>query len=68
MAQSKDSVTQAADSYVPPDPTQIEASKPEALLYWAKTLETGEEKIRQAVRKAGPLLEDVKKELGIAGV
>jgi len=32
------------------------------------TLETPPGKIQEAVRKVGPLLEDVKKELGIAGV
>jgi hypothetical protein len=53
--------------YVPPDPTRIE-KKPEALQFWARTLETPEDKLRKAVDKAGPLLEDVKKELGIAGV
>ena len=53
--------------YIPPDPTQIE-SKPEALDYWARTLETDPEKIRQAVTKVGPGLDKVKQELGIAGV
>lgn len=54
-------------SYRPPDPTQIEL-KPEALDYWARTLETKPENIRKAVQKVGPILETVKKELGIAGV
>ena len=53
--------------YQPPDPTKIE-NKPEALDFWARTLETDEQRIEKAVRKVGPLLEDVKKELGIAGV
>jgi hypothetical protein len=53
--------------YVPPDPTQIE-DNPGALRYWARTLETEEDRIRRAVRKVGPMLEAVKKELGIAGV
>jgi len=53
--------------YSPPDPTQIEL-KPEALDYWARTLETKPEKIKKAVQKVGPMLETVKKELGIAGV
>jgi hypothetical protein len=53
--------------YRPPDPTQIE-DKPEALAYWARTLETDEDRIRRAVRKVGPVLETVKKELGIGGV
>jgi hypothetical protein len=53
--------------YRPPDPTQIE-DKPDALRYWARTLETDEDRIRRALRKVGPLLEAVKKELGIAGV
>ena len=56
-----------AMEYQPPDPTLIEV-KPEALDYWARTLETDPEKIRKAVRKVGPVLETVKKELGIAGV
>ena len=54
-------------NYTPPDPTQIEL-EPEALDYWARTLETKPEKIRHAVRKVGPLLERVKQELGIGGV
>ena len=51
----------------PPDPTTIE-SDPEALRFWARTLETDESRIERAMKKVGPLLEDVKKELGIAGV
>jgi hypothetical protein len=54
--------------YAPPDPAKIDADNPEALRFWARTLETKEDKIRQAVRKVGPMLEKVKKELGIAGV
>ena len=57
----------AARRYDPPDPTRIEL-KPEALDYWAGTLATDAEKIRQAVRKVGPELETVKQELGIGGV
>jgi hypothetical protein len=53
--------------YQPPDPTKIE-TKPEALHFWARTLETDKNRLRKAVKKVGPLLEDVKKELGIAGV
>ena len=53
--------------YRPPDPTLIEV-KPQALEYRARTLETDPEKIRKAVQKVGPVLETVKKELGIAGV
>ena len=53
--------------YQPPDLTEIE-NKPPALDFWARTLETPAEKIRKAVEKVGPLLEDVKKELGIGGV
>jgi hypothetical protein len=56
-----------AREYVPPDPTLVE-DKPEALSYWARTLETPEDKIRRAVRKVGPVLETVKRELGIGGV
>lgn len=54
--------------YTPPDPAKIDAENPEALRFWARTLETQEDKIRQAVRKVGPMLEKVKTELGIAGV
>jgi hypothetical protein len=53
--------------YQPPDPTKI-ATEPEALHFWAMTLETDEKRLRKAIDKVGPLLEDVKKELGIAGV
>jgi hypothetical protein len=54
-------------SYSPPDPTQIELN-PQALDYWARTLETQPEKIRNAVQKVGPGLDKVKLELGIGGV
>ena len=54
--------------YVPPDPTQIDVKKPEALRYWAQTLETDEQKLRKAVEKVGPILQTVKEELGIGGV
>ena len=57
-----------SDTYTPPDPAKIDVDNPEALSFWARTLETKEDKIRQAVRKVGPMLEKVKKELGIAGV
>lgn len=56
------------NEYVPPDPAKIDAENPEALEFWARTLETKEDKIRQAVRKVGPMLDKVKQELGIAGV
>jgi hypothetical protein len=52
--------------YTPPDLTQIE-SNPQALDYWARTLETEPERLRRAVRKVGPLVEDVKHELGSYG-
>lgn len=55
-------------TYVPPDPTQIDAGNAEALRYWSRALETPEEKIRRAVQKVGPVLETVKTELGIGGV
>ena len=54
--------------YTPPDPAKIDADNPEALRFWASTLETKEDKIRQAVSKVGPMLEQVKQELGIGGV
>ena len=53
--------------YVPKDLTEIDL-KPEALDYWARTLETDPDKIRRAVQKVGPGLEKVKQELGIGGV
>ena len=54
--------------YIPTDLTKIDAKKPEALRYWAKTLETDEQKLRRAVEKVGPELDSVKQELGIGGV
>jgi hypothetical protein len=54
--------------YIPTDMTKIDAGKPEALRFWARTLETDEKKLRQAIEKVGPELETVKKELGIGGV
>jgi hypothetical protein len=54
--------------YAPRDLTQIDVSRPKDVDYWARTLETDEGRIRRAVEKVGPVLEQVKKELGIAGV
>ncbi|HEX6295607.1 MAG TPA: DUF3606 domain-containing protein [Burkholderiales bacterium] len=59
--------TDSRSGYCPPDPLTIEA-KPEALDYWAHTLEADREKVRRAVQKVGPLVEDVKRELGSYGV
>jgi len=59
--------TDPKQGYLPPDPTLVE-DKPEALRYWARTLETDAQRIRRAVRKVGPVLDTVKKELGIGGV
>jgi uncharacterized protein DUF3606 len=59
--------TSQAKEYVPPDPTRIDGHDPRALRFWAGTLGKPAEEIRAAVAKAGPLLEDVKRELGIAG-
>jgi hypothetical protein len=53
-------------NYTPPNPAEIEL-KPEALDFWARTLETDPAKIEKAVRKVGPTLEKVKLELGIGG-
>ena len=61
-------MTGKREEYVPPDPTSIEVNEPDALRFWARTLETPEDKLLQAVRKAGPMIDAVKKELGIAGV
>ena len=52
--------------YSPPDPTQIEL-RPEALDFWARTLETDPARIKKAVQKVGPTLDKVKLELGIGG-
>lgn len=40
---------------------------PEALDFWARTLETDPVKIRHAVQKVGPMLDRVKLEPGIGG-
>ncbi len=53
-------------AYTPPNPTEIEL-KPEALDFWARTLETDPAKIKKAVQKVGPSLEKVKLELGLGG-
>jgi len=37
-------------NYAPPDPATINADNPEALRFWARTLETKEDRILQAVR------------------
>ena len=55
------------NGYAPPDPLTIEDKK-DAYCYWARTLEFEEARIRKAVRKVGPLVEDVKRELGSFGV
>jgi hypothetical protein len=60
-------MAQAGPRYTPPDPTRVDL-QPEALDFWARTLESHPDKIRQAVQKVGPALERVKQELGIAGV
>jgi hypothetical protein len=65
MAANPDSAP--CNNYVPPDPLAIE-DKQDAYCYWARTLEFDEERIRKAVRKVGPILEDVKRELGSFGV
>ena len=57
----------AASSYIPPDPISIEGDRPEAIAYWSAALEVKPERLREAVAKAGPLVEDVKRELGIGG-
>jgi len=59
-------LTVMAKEYEPPDLSEIE-SKPEALDFWARTLETDPEKIRRAVKKVGPMVDKVKQELGIGG-
>lgn len=59
-------VLSAMATYDPPDPTLVEV-KPEALDFWSRTLEQPPEKIKQAVQKVGPVLDTVKKELGIGG-
>jgi hypothetical protein len=41
--------------------------EPEALDFWSRTLEQPPENIKKAVQKVGPVLETVKKELGIGG-
>jgi hypothetical protein len=61
-------MAQTSGEYVPSDLTQIDATNPEALRYWAKTLETPEDKLRRAIQKVGPMVQQVKEELGIGGV
>lgn len=61
-------MAQTSGEYVPSDLTQIDATNPAALRYWAKTLETPEDKLRRAIQKVGPMVQQVKEELGIGGV
>jgi hypothetical protein len=58
----------SARDYVPADPTQVDAADPRAIDYWSRTLEVSPERLREVLRKAGPLLEDIKHELGSFGV
>jgi hypothetical protein len=60
------SMAEQRKEYLPPDPTRIDDSA-EAIRFWSSTLEVREDKLRSAVHKAGPHLEDVKRELGIGG-
>jgi hypothetical protein len=57
-----------ADDYTPPDLTQIDYKDPRAIDYWSRALEVEPERLREAARKAGPLVEEVKKLLGTYGV
>lgn len=57
-----------SENYEPPDPTEIEASDPQAMDFWSRTLEVTPARLTQAVTRAGPLVENVKRELGIAGI
>ena len=50
----------------PPDPTLVE-DKPEALRYWARTLETEEDRSAAPCARSARVLEKVKQELGIGG-
>jgi hypothetical protein len=54
--------------YVPPDAASIDVKDPCAMRFWASAFETPEDKLMQAVLKVGPMVDQVKKELGIAGV
>jgi hypothetical protein len=56
-----------SQKYEPPDPTRVDVDSPQALRFWAGTLNKSGSQIREAVKKVGPMLEDVKRELGIAG-
>jgi hypothetical protein len=56
------------NEYEPPDPTRSDAEDPRALRFWARTLSRPAEDIGAAVAKVGPMLEDVKRELGMGGV
>jgi hypothetical protein len=60
--------TDPSHGYTPPDPTQIDAKSEDALRFWAGTLNAPVDKIRKAVQKVGPELDQVKLELGQGGV
>lgn len=49
----------------PLDAKKINVNEPWELDYWTKTLNVSADRLRQAVRAAGPMVDDVKRHLGI---
>ena len=46
-----------------PDDNRINVNQPYEVDYWKKKFNTTPEKLRDAVKKVGPMADDVKKEL-----
>lgn len=49
----------------PLDAKKINVNEPWELDYWTKTLNVSADRLRQAVRAVGPMVDDVKRHLGI---
>lgn len=49
----------------PEDPTKINIRQPWEIAYWTKEFNVSKEKLIRTVKKVGPLVKNVKKELDI---
>ncbi len=49
----------------PQDPTKININQNHELNYWSKKFGKSKQAIKDAVGKVGPMVSDVKKELGV---
>jgi len=49
----------------PLDAKKVNVNEPWELDYWTKTLNVSGDRLRQSVRAVGPMVDDVKRHLGI---